>query len=257
MTSPTPPQGPETGAVKNRAPNPVLKILVAAMILAIGSAVAVMYRLDDIDEISRTESSRTGISEKPSENPVFDPNLENAPLPSGTIRDDADEKIAATSDTGKEKYAQAYPPPILVADESLTSKESTPDSHRSKSVPIIEDFPTVQPFTTYKPIAVDKTSQHFQKPPEPLDLTQIYDEMLPLFRFAENLKANEDLGQPDNPFQTILIPDENDVSVLRPLQPLQPLYSPGKTPDARVLKPLQPLVSPVPSLKLTPLQPLE
>lgn len=274
MTSPIPPQGPEPGAAKDRAPGPLLKIFVAGIILAIGSAVAVMHRLDDVHEIVRTENFRSDIAEKSFENPLLDPNLEIAPLPSGALKEgDAEKTVAAPipnkaqaipqaipavqPDSVKEKYAQAYPPPVLIADESLVSKDSEVVSSRPANLMIDEDFRSVRPFTNYKAIAEPKIEKDIQAPPKSENLTPIYDELLPLFRFAENLKSAEDSEQPDNPFQTILISDGADVTVLQPLQPLQPLYTPGEMPDTKVLKPLQPLVSPVPSLKLTPLQPLE
>lgn len=203
MTSPIPPV-PESGAPASAALSPKTKIFLAGSIIALGLAVAGFHWRRPIENFV---------------NKVVDPVLTAAPLPSGEQIETAPipaQKIEApptpAPDTGAEKYSQAYPPPILVADESPSRPrgKKTVEANKTAEKPTVassSEFKPVHPLSKPVPSLIKADRSKFAPIPEAKSTSGALDELLPLFDFAENLKplshGNAAPVQPSNPFQAV------------------------------------------------------
>lgn len=218
MTSPVPPV-PEAGAPAPAALSPTKKIVLSGLIIALGFAAAGFHLRRPIETVA---------------NKAVDPVLAAAPLPSAETTDAPAAPFSASSsssapapaplpDEGAEKYAQAYPPPILVADEKSVrhpgKKTVKPNQSAEKPVVVIKnpEFKPVHQLSKPVPRVMKADRSEFKPIPKAKSSTGAMDELLPLFDFAENLKPLT-FGvvapvQPSNPFQAI-----GDLTPLRPFQ---------------------------------------
>lgn len=260
---------------KSASISPGRKIFLAACIILIGVIVAVVQLRDPSEFL---------------EHGVFDSHLISAPLPFGAklneraatpdsiLENDKKrteinakkskniENIPALAQTpridgGAEKYAQAYPQPVLIVDESVLDHSTEKTNEKSKT-----EIKTPKPFvsvnTEFKPIHQFEKLRPSQVGDIPKDISQPKgktkgiedDELLALFDFAENLgpiggsKTNDDM--PENPFgpasgekvgiTTVFDPDSTIILV--PLEPLSPQKTNLEKTDGTVpLEPLSPL----------------
>jgi len=145
---------------------------------------------------------------------------------------------------GIPKYTQVYPLPVSLAARNSDSRVVTVSAdEESVTVPIVpQRFEPMRQIIDEKPISIEPVNREFQLKPSSVSTVEKSDEMLSMFHFAENSRADSDLLSeqelPVDPFTDTFAIAVNAPS-LQPLQPLQP--------DA--LSPLLPL-------KSTDLQPL-
>lgn len=269
---------------------PGRKIFLAACIMLVGAIVAVIQLRDPSAFL---------------EHGVFDSHLISAPLPSDVRLKDGTEhsdqlkpineqrsrvksgktenvgSIPVLSQTprvdgGAVKYAQAYPQPILIVDESVldpsTDKKTDENSKPAEASKDVAGTP--KPFisvnTEFKPIHQFEKLKPAQVKDMPADVSQPHekpkgienDELLTLFDFAENLgpisknKTSDDM--PENPFGSMnsvpgeavgvsTVFDPDSTIILVPLEPLAPLEPANKTSNetapVQSLPPLEPLRS--------------
>ena len=125
-----------------------------------------------------------------------------------------------------EKYAKAYPEPILVSGTQAVPNAPKPLEAAAKSPPPpIREFASIHRIT---PVAAAPKRQDasFEARPENINPSKVTDSLLPMFHFAENLKplSTEATAKtpPDNPFQPTAS-EEKKLLPLRLYNELRPL----------------------------------
>ena len=136
-----------------------------------------------------------------------------------------------------EKYAQAYPEPILTfetpipADVPQTSKGNDLSPTKASSAPFRE-FATIHQFAPVKATSLNRQVATFDKQPECVDPSKLVDSLLPMLHFAENLKplSQDSIAEtpPENPFLSPDVQEERKLSPLQPYLELRPLRLPEK-----------------------------
>ncbi len=192
--------------------------------------------------------------------PLPDEQITAAPLPKENVKKNAKETIVAeplsceSKKSGlsgnppqsvkaekREKYAQAYPEPMLVAAPSSSkavevSTKSVADSIVKPIIVPFREFSSIHEFKESPTTFLDRESMEFDTQPESIDPAKTVDMLLPMFNFAENLKPlSKESGirtPPDNPFQQqsieASVTEERRLSPLRPYIELRPLRIPEK-----------------------------
>jgi len=153
--------------------------------------------------------------------------------------------FAPVADEGIGKYTQVYAPPVALAarNSDFTRIGTVSADEEPVPIPIVpQRFEPMRQIIDEKPISVEPVNREFQSKPSSVSTVEKSDEMLSLFHFAENRKADSELLlEPESPVDPFA--DTFAIAVHSPaLQPLLPLQL-----DA--LSPLLPL-------KDTDLQPL-
>lgn len=221
MTSPPRENPPDSGAA-SPALKPSLKIFFASTILLIGTAVAAacFHFPNDFPDAVHDELSSISVPELPNrELEVRElESLPKIPLSVNTV-------INPIKDTGVEKYAQAYPPPILpiekpvenvsVAANNLTDEKDIQQKiqqdihqiHQEISFrPVNTEIKPIHDFSGIPSLVSEPTRKKMAPKPQAVSATEEIDALMPIFRFAENLKPiDKDFEQkmPENPFDAV------------------------------------------------------
>jgi len=175
---------------------------------------------------------------------VVDKNLPDVPLPSEAIAAiSLDEmqrmelpilEYAPVADDGVGKYAQVYAPPASLAMLNA-EREKIPllTEEEEPFKPIIpQKFEPMRQIVDEQPVSVESVSRDFPPKPMGISTAERSDEMITLFHFAENSRANFE-------------------SETEPVQPMDPF--PIAATSAPALQPLKPLLFE----NLSPLLPLQ
>jgi len=207
----------------HRLITPSVQIFVAAIILFTGAGVsAVFWKMPTgakFYELCHAE--------------VVDKDLAAVPLPSESIASISSEEMKQMSlptfditpvvDSGAEKYAQIYEAPAsLVALNVEQGKIAPVVAEESTPAPVSpQRFEPMRQIVEDKPITAEPVNKEFLSKPTSVSATEKSDELLPIFHFAENSKAdvNDSVKseQPADPFPVMTAP----TPALQPLQPLQ------------------------------------
>jgi len=127
---------------------------------------------------------------------------------------------------GIPKYTQVYTPPVSLAarNSDFPRVDTVSADENPVLVPIVpQRFEPMRQIMDEKPITVEPVDREFQSKPSSVSTVEKSDEMLSMFHFAENRRADSDLlsetESPVDPFA-----DAFTIAVTTPaLQPLQPL----------------------------------
>lgn len=128
---------------------------------------------------------------------------------------------------GEKKYTQVYAPPVSLAarNSEFPKIDGVSADEEPAFVPIVPlRFEPMRQIIDEKPISVEPVNREFQSKPSNVNTAEKSDEMLTLFHFAENSRADSALlsGQesPVDPFADAFAIAAS-ISTLQPLQPLQ------------------------------------
>jgi len=232
MTSPASLCVPECGTTVQHLVMPTARIFAAAVILITGAGIAaVFWKMPTGNEMHDLYQAE-----------IVDKALAKTPLPSESVALFSPGEItlptldvAPALDGSAEKYTQVYSAPVSLAAFN-TEQEKT-------ASPVVEEEPAVMPVVPQKfepmrqvvekkPISIESVNREFQPKPTSVSTLEKSDEMLSLFHFVGNSRADVDHSaepaQPADPFPVAAVPTP-------PLQPLKPLSRDGLSP----LLPLQ------------------
>ena len=250
MTSPLPPRNPGDGKPERGALSPATKIFAASTTLLIGSVAALAFWRPSLDG---------------NENPLMDRLIVSAPLPGESTPGTAvTESTASTSenqatepnivaslpsleatpslDTGKPKYAQVFPAPIL-ATESAPRTSKARQAAPKASVPeqsfqnVTANFNRIHDKVPVAPKA-QRPNSDFSTRPESVSTVEMSDSLLPYFHTTENLRpisgrSEKEEKEPENPFLTA----PSSVEAVQDSVPLRPL--PSMSDSLTELRPLR------------------
>ena len=123
-----------------------------------------------------------------------------------------------------EQYAQVYPPPVSLAARNSDFSKIETVSAKEESVlvpPVPKKFEPMRQIIEEKPIFVEPVNREFQSKPNSVSTVEKSDEMLSMFHFAANRRADSDcLSEPESPEDPFAIAAAL-TSVLQPLRSLQ------------------------------------
>ena len=132
-----------------------------------------------------------------------------------------------------EKYARAYPEPILVSEVPVPdhAEKSTESPPKPFTVPVRE-FAAIHRLVPNPTTPFNGQTVTFDEQPECVDPSKLVDSLLPMFHFAENLKPSpQEVAEnvlPENPFLPLEVREDRKLSPLRPYVELRPLRLPEK-----------------------------
>lgn len=275
MTSPIPPPVPETGTGAACAYAPLVKVIVAILILLAGALLASRHLKEPSPELAATPAVP---EERADRFAAFFPGSDAAPpaieespkAPVGlaelveTVQERhgdpraggfspparaslAESPLEPAADEGEEKYAQIYPaPPTIAETEAPEPEPPEPESVAAWESPPDEAFRDVPPepiaFSTERPS--DKGIPPLEETPRVSDLQ---DNILPKFQFAQNFRPESReppgdpfLEAPDIPMPLPTEPEANRAGAHTPLEALRPLESiPPPAPASKAVTPLE------------------
>jgi len=236
MTSPIPPRVSERETAMNRFAGPSVRIFAATVILVTGTGVAAVFW-----KMPKAAESHALYHEG-----VVDQELAAVPLPSATVAAISSEEmqqidlprlgIAPVLDEGIGRYAQVFPAPAPLAMINAEQGRSTQTPEEETFAPNTpQRFEPTRQIIEKKPISVEPVNRDFAPMPTSVSTTERSDELLTVFHFVENSRAElgNPPGQPTDPFSIRTPTDPFPVVAASPastLQPLQPISLDGLSP---------------------------
>ena len=235
MNSPHSHHGSETGPNTEHALRPAVKLMFASATLLAGFGTAALHwngaKFDDSFFVCREQ-----VDEKLLDAPLPTPLLA-ATIPIEIKSLDLPTIPAFEASEGHGKYAQAYPPPVLVPDKTLEAEARKNDPivpvnymTEKKLMPPEKEMAPLHSFERAAAPPVIPLADQLTREPVQLDPVRESDALLTEYQEIENMKAlmnRQTVTQPVNPFATDLVPlqPSSDLVLLQPssdLVPLQP-----------------------------------
>ena len=204
--------------------SPNIKIFLSGSVLFLGTVGALPFfqanqlPTPDKQPVIAAIPNETAFSSFPVSQPDFISPLDHAPA-----------AVAVQT----EKYAKAYPEPIL-ASEVLTSESVHESTGSPPKVPTVSvrEFKPIHRLAPSPKTSLSRQAVTFDERPECIDAAKLVDSLLPMFHFAENLKPlspeTVEHTLPENPFQPPDVPEDRKLSPLRPYVELRQLRLPEK-----------------------------
>ena len=219
MTSPISPSVSERETAMNRLAGPSVRILAATVILATGAGIAaVFWKMPQAAEFHALYHEG-----------VIDQELAVVPLPSATVAAISSEEMQQINlprlgmtpaiDDGALRYAQLFTAPAPLAAINAEQGRSAPEEETfTPSTP--QRFEPIRQVIEERPISVEPINRDFAPMPTTVSTTERSDELLTVFHFVENSRAElgNPPGQPADPFP---VAATSSASALQPLQPIQ------------------------------------
>jgi hypothetical protein len=228
MTSPIPPSVSKRETTINRFAGPSVRIFAATIILVTGAGVAaIFWKMPKAAEFHALYHEG-----------VVDQELAAVPLPSAVVAAISSEEMQQINlprlgvepvlDEGIGRYAQAFPAPAPLAMINAEQSRSAPEEETfAPNTP--QRFVPIRQVIEEKPISVEPVNRDFAPMPTTVSTTERSDELLTVFHFVENSRAElgNPPGQPADPFPIREPADPFPVaaaasaSALQQLQPIQ------------------------------------
>jgi hypothetical protein len=136
--------------------------------------------------------------------------------------------ITPAMDGGSGKYTQAYPLPASLAARNFPhSQDNEEEAVFIQVTP--QTLEPMRPILEEKPVAIEPVTRVFQPKPTSVSTTERSDEMLSMFHFAGNSRADfEERTEPESPANPFPVPES---SISTPaLEPLKPIELSGLSP---------------------------